>query len=794
MLQINSCLWGGIYNPIIPVCQTLPKAWRREPYPRKTGSRVTDGYLAFFQPDVFVEAEPGMAAKIGVESDARYIQERRVMSLEEFVTEDEVQRSDFAFGLNIFDLYHKLWREEFQFAPTRQRRLTLTEDKSKDSLFVDAIAGTFPTDDRLAYIRNGYVDAFKSQLDKPDANHLLEIVKGSFRTPLQLTTYEIDQWVDRSRGPLIFVVDPSSSLDIIDLWNLRLYRGNVLPIRFDWLDLHRDYLRKYIEKNHRLLPGNRNGVMIVTTVEVGRSIDPVMAENKLKGSFAGLPKGSWVTKFFYDAVWEQHYDDAVSRPRNGSLESAETSLDLVVDGEKEPVIKFRSLFPDFAERYSSSSARWVNVLNLNDYSLGRQWAIDLPSTTKKDSFARLRTADPILVSREGFVLRQRYKNHLDSVRLLTGRRAIVDWLDHQGITATPSDSGRIAEQLIVAVGGIWGARLFANEPTLRLLDDMAKSTRTFDESGTVEEYRDRTASAEQWANLIRMREAGRCGLPITVDTFVESGALRLGLEISCPNCGNRNWYGITAIRQSVSCERCLKKYTFPQGSINIKQTPWRFRVAGPFALPNFAGGAYTTVLALRCLSHGIGLSQNSLTYSTSLNLDLDGSNVEVDFAGWFRRESHFGEAEEPRFFIGEAKSFANEAFTDRDIVRMKEVAKKLQGACIIFAVLKQTLSPAEKIRIKRLATWGRFRLPNGRQRAPLIVLTGKELLSDRPIRSIWEDSGGKKAKLLEHAHKRLDNLDTLADFTQQIYLDMQGYWSWVEAGLKRASGRAKGKP
>jgi hypothetical protein len=317
---------------------------------------------------------------------------------------------------------------------------------------------------------------------------------------------------------------------------------------------------------------------------------------------------------------------------------------------------------------------------------------------------------------------------------------------------------------------------------------MAKSVRTFDESGTIEEYRDRTASAEEWTKLVSKRQKNRYGLQISIDTFVESGALRLGLEVSCPNCENRNWYGVTAIDETVACERCLKKYDFPQGSLNLKRSPWRFRVTGPFALPNFAGGAYATVLALRCLSHGIGSSRNSLTYSTSLNLELGGFNVEVDFAGWYRRETHFGEGEEPAFFIGEAKSFASDALTDKDVGRMKQVAKSLPGTYILFAVLKLSLSSVEKDRVRKLATWGRYRLPDGRQRAPVIVLTGRELLTDRPIRSVWKDAGGRRKKLLEPAYMRLDNLDTLADFTQQINLGMPSYWNWYKS---RIDARAK---
>ena len=55
IMQVCTCLWGGIYNPIIPVCTALPEAWRDAPFRELSGSELALGYVRFFQPDVFVE-------------------------------------------------------------------------------------------------------------------------------------------------------------------------------------------------------------------------------------------------------------------------------------------------------------------------------------------------------------------------------------------------------------------------------------------------------------------------------------------------------------------------------------------------------------------------------------------------------------------------------------------------------------------------------------------------------------------------------------------------------------------
>ena len=47
-------------NPIIPVFRTHPKEWKPEPYDRLRGLSIARGYLKFFEPDVYIEAEKGL--------------------------------------------------------------------------------------------------------------------------------------------------------------------------------------------------------------------------------------------------------------------------------------------------------------------------------------------------------------------------------------------------------------------------------------------------------------------------------------------------------------------------------------------------------------------------------------------------------------------------------------------------------------------------------------------------------------------------------------------------------------
>lgn len=66
-MQICTCLWGGMYNPMIPVFRKGPAEWRSEPWERVRGYSIAKGYLEFFEPDVLVEAETGLSRLAGLD-------------------------------------------------------------------------------------------------------------------------------------------------------------------------------------------------------------------------------------------------------------------------------------------------------------------------------------------------------------------------------------------------------------------------------------------------------------------------------------------------------------------------------------------------------------------------------------------------------------------------------------------------------------------------------------------------------------------------------------------------------
>lgn len=781
-MRLCTCLWGGIFNPIIPVSRSLPKAWSRRPYGRPSGTTLSEGYLRFFEPDVIVEASPGLANKLAIDSDSPGSFRDRVVSLTEFVRREEGRRADFAFGVNVHDLYTKLYSTEFRFVPKHERRPVFFEKSSRDDAFIEAVFGMFPREGALEYIEQGYLRAFDPIHFRATPQAWLRIINEAMETPFVFGSEHLTRAPHGWDEPSFFVLDPASTPDLIDFWNLRQFRRQVLPIHVGWIDDVKDYLQERIERNFRPLPRNPYGVMIRTTVEFSQSIPEDRAKEITRKYLSTTPKDSYSVKYWYNSIWTQHHDDMVFHPKRAMISAKSVDHDHTLEGEGLSV-RIPTIAPEFVEE-TAHRASWANVLTLREYGSKRNIALTFPSNTKNPHFPRLRSGDLTIVSREGIVLHKSVDIGYDIVRLMYGRDALIGWFEENKVSSVHSEPGRIAEQIISSIGGLWNARLFADKETLHLLDKMAKSVRVrSDQSGsqTEEEYADRTAQVQEWSKILRRRKREKKHRNIDLDSFVDAGVIRLGLVAQCNSCGKRNWYSLEDIKYEVDCDRCLQKFRFPQGPPRFDESLWRYRVVGPFTAPNFAEGGYGTALTLRAFSHLLGMGEHVLTYTTGLNIEVGDSSLEVDFAFWYQRQgvSGLNESEEPELVLGEAKSFAVEGFQAREIRRLRRIGVQFPGAYLVVATLKDGLSKGEKERVRDLALWGRQPLQGGQLRAPVIVLTGTELFADWSIEHTWEDAGGRHAEIAKSYQRGLDNLRRLADCTQQIYLELDSIDQWL---------------
>lgn len=791
-MRYNACLWGGMYNPIIPVTSgRLPRAWEKEKHGRPSGLELAKSYIRFFEPDVFVEAEKGLAAKLGYEEDKLSYGDKRVVTMDEFFkAEDEYSAPSFKFGLSTFEIFKKLYHDEFKFVRKEEPSFGAFE---KQDPFFEAAFGIFPDDKDFQYINRGYDDVFSPEKIKANLDGYKKIMDDHINTPFSLSSYQIETFFpDSVYHPLIYVFDPRESTDLIDFWNLRVFCKDVWPINMLWFEQLKEEIVDQIKRNYRPLPRNPNGVMITTTIEFAQSISDEYSEKLIKDNISEeVEKGSFSYKKWYSSIWMDRSDEPVSQPQKVHLTAENDYVELSVNEEGKYAL-VECLAPKFIDdRKLGERYRWANVLNLSTRFHDGNIAACFPPKKNISDFPDITRGTPLNVSHEGLVIINEHFRDQIFLDILSGEEAFIKWFKSNDLETCTSPAGRTTEQIISAVKGIWGTRIFAHKEVVEKLTQMAgKTVHRSNETGeTTIEYDDKTAATKDWIDLIKILEEKRRPIrKLTLDDFTKSNILRLGVSINCDHCEKRNWYDIDEISYSPQCDRCLKHFEFPQGKAPTNRDIFRYRVVGPFATPNAADGGYATALTLRLFAETLDVGDKKITYTTGVSFKSL-QNREIDFAIWYQKEGILKENSSVDIIFGESKTSAKQAFKESDLKIMYDLAQKFPGSYFVFSALKDELSKEEKALIGKFALWGREYHEGYIQRAHVIVLTEKELFCDWNISQMWEEIGGKHAELVKHAYIQLGKLGYLADFTQQLYLDLPSFWAWREKKFKAQKKR-----
>jgi hypothetical protein len=187
--------------------------------------------------------------------------------------------------------------------------------------------------------------------------------------------------------------------------------------------------------------------------------------------------------------------------------------------------------------------------------------------------------------------------------------------------------------------------------------------------------------------------------------------------------------------RAMTSPQIAQGYPYPQGKLDKNNANFRYRVVGPFAVPDFAQGAYGSLLSLQALA-GVSF-HDGLTHSPGVKVTLDGKEFEIDFVG-FWSPGELSDVTNPTLVFGESKSFGkDDLFKQRDFERLKAIGARFPGSVLVISVMRDSLTPKEIAQISKLAVWGRRRTRSGEISNPVIVLTGRELFADGPLQHVW---------------------------------------------------------
>ncbi|WP_172379772.1 hypothetical protein [Vibrio sp. Vb339] len=762
IFKVNTCLWGGMYNPIIPVFSRTPKWWSdgasRKEKPRESLNR----YLDFFEPDVLVECEEGLAAKSGYKED-------RIISLEQLLIDQDGQQGWKSFGQDVYDLYQHLYDTEYKYHHRIPRDIALIKG---DSVALDMMAsclfGGFTSRDNYSYYEKVFKDIFSPQELDLDAEVLKTYFNKVTLSPLDIANAQINCYPNHHKDPAIFVFDFTKPYDLLDYWNLRaVYPNSIVPVPKQWIEKLSDFCKQFILRNYRPLPGNRHGVMIRPTVMFARSINQDEAEGLFRAYISVDKKEANCIQHWYPSFDAKQYKGVVREQKPVLVVKERDSEQLISESEK--ITKTDALLPDFVDRHGGGQ-KWANIVQI------RNWGKEAVNTVFPIDFRNPKFPSPymggdiVLATTEGLVLIPRSSMGKNYLEIDSCSDAISKWLRTLDISSVQSDAGRSTHQIIDTMGGFGGVRALANKKVVEELNKIAMKPAS------------KTENVNAFKNKMSIVSGNQRRANNSFQKLVDCGAVEIGAEVKCTHCGHPNWFDLRKLDYFLQCNLCMKSFEFPKLDTKNKLA-WAYRLIGPFALPNYAKGGYSAALSLRFFSEVIGdISFSKMSWTSGRELTYsDRKKIEADYIVWVQQTPAFDTNSHAKLIFGEAKSFAKEAFTTKDVQAMKELAVRHPGAILVFSTLKSKLSIKEATRLKRLALWGReIERRTGVQRATVIVLTGTELFSidDMSLSDAWNKGTAKHKELAEIYTYQLKDLDVLADCTQQIYLGLQSYADW----------------
>ncbi len=774
IFRVNTCLWGGMFNPIIPVFDEIPSWWNTEGLGNKSAHDILNGYIDFFEPDVLVESEKGLAVNAGYEHT-------RVIQLDELL--ENGSNKLIMFGQDMYEVYRELFETEYKFQPRFPHTITLIKGGDELSRRIAAcLFGAFHENEALEYFPAAFQQVFgDAQVTLDGGKILAKAYADQLIGPLRITNGLLEIQDLSYQDPALFVFDATLPYDLIDFWNLRAVHNNrVVGIPMQWLAEMSDYCTKFIIDNHQPRTNNVQHGNKRARVMFARSISEQQG-TELFQQFLLQSKAASYLQHWYPSF--EHFPAGgrgLMNPNPPQLSFGSSFTEFLVTPGTD--LTFESASPPFTKE-AGRTYQWATVINLTANYIDVN-AI-YPANIRRPSFPKSLLNRYLIPTSEGLVTFPNTFRSKVYIPIHKQAEAIRLWFESENIKSVQSDAGRSTNQIIESFERVYPHWTLSKLPVLKMLDSIASKSSS------------RTINAQAFKSRLRSykRDDNAHGPDKMFDLFVKHGVVELGAEIKCTECGHPTWYDLKRLDYQLQCDLCKAGYQFPLHNPKSEVT-WAYRVIGPFALPNFAKGGYAAALSIRFFTVMTELTMDlQISWSAGRELTYpDKRKIEADYIILIQSTSILNRANSLSLIFGESKTLATEGFEQKDIDNMKALAVRHPGATLVFSCLKPSFSDNEVAMLRELALWGRETHPKtGNLNANVVVLTGLEILQRGVLPMTWQGASDKHRAALEYAQNNggLEGMHNLADATQQIYLGLERYQLWY---MKRKAGSKLSKP
>jgi len=691
---INTILWGGIYNPIIPV-------GRNKEFP----SRL----VKLFQVDVLYP----VAQSSEIET---FIKQHPYLEWPDHYGNILFAQNGKGVKLTMLDISHIIghwWEKEFKVR--KKSNCVLFEWGENDPLapVFSVEFGHFLSDTKLLYdYHQAYKQGLRAKLKKINKTDTLEAEIAQRVDPIHVTEDRLQlagsTWGWESHG--IYIGDHTSAQDLINFWNLR---ASAIDVRFtpvNYTKRLKQTFIKHIIEIHKKDSAKKfpSGVGVWCRSELNEVI-----VNKIINSL--FPDGTVKARHHVD----QHIWNGLNiKPPKPVFES-KTILANIDWPYGSPIISFQLPQKPIEKENSYNSGQQLicevhpfTEFEYKGYTLKLPYLPDL-----NEWYARhILVTRPwsLRVSKDGIGIIQKLYEKTETLHPVRNTDLIKKIFDRAKVIAKDSPPGIITQRLIERMGDLDGCRFLKITGVRKLLElppnrsiDWEKAVRTIGQ-GRFDRFKSlyiiprkekELKPVDVWAFLLKL------SIFIPKVKFLYK-ILPIKKSCKCNYCGSSSKIPLSAFEKHWICPYCDREQYLPvyiKTNLNKNERrAFNFKRSGLFAKDNKQGGAIPIILTLLQLLRRVGIDE--FVYSTALKLDSTENNIncEIDFV--VLDTDYQGNV---YLAIGECKTI--DQITQRTIAKLLNVRDVLNKSGIethlIFSKIP-SFSKREITRFKNLITQG----------------------------------------------------------------------------------------
>jgi hypothetical protein len=625
---ISSLLWGGVYNPVIPV---------------GADDALAKQLIRVFNVDALspVGDTPALNALAAAHP---FLRTPAHLGDELFFEDWQTKRQNVA----VLDTIHpirELWEKEFRHKPAGYRSNCALIEWSPDDpcalLFSLCFGHYAAKDDLRDDFKKAFLSGLKAQEIAIQRGAQLDPNLGNLLTPLELTRHKLRSygrpWL---RGPGLYVGDTSDFDDLVNFWNLRAsgVEMNYLPLqhigRFD------AFTRAYLQELEALpppLPEDMGGTGLhykqgqeeraAAAIVPFQGNKPFLLCECRRDTWNGSNVHPTRNYFTWDNVLASVDRKFERFTVSFSLPEKPTDAD-----QDSRYISFQHLVAVLTTttefEYPEHTLNPPFVRELNEF-LSREIAVDP---------WKLR-ADP-----DGIALIIHLHDSSEWLYPVSHRELIFKIFELAGISAELSPAGLLADQIIRGMretDPLEACRVFKIRGIRQLLKKGSDDNVTWEEAvRTIGQ-----ASFDKYKRLyIKARKTPQLTAQDAFSFLLEKNVFVPQLRwwprfkqskkpFRCKTCGLRSFVLMSVFEGKWLCEFCGREEHLPRliGEEFKDKSEWRFRKTGFFAKENNQEGAIPVILTLLQMKRR--LDTMGFMFSTALSLRPPlGNPCEVDLA------------------------------------------------------------------------------------------------------------------------------------------------------------------